>query len=159
MGRISKLLKPFKKTDAPTIHTPIHTPSLPVNNKTVRKAASGGVHITEAAATSRGAGAGAFLVGAGKATVITVGGFAAISAAQEVRRAAAQAIKDMGTALHDVPKDIYEEMTHLQHQLEAGVSSVTGGGQIASILSIGGGVVALMGVGYLGIKTYQTIKS
>ena len=68
-------------------------------------------------------------------------------------------IKDMGAALHDVPKDIYDEMTHLQHQFEAGVSSVAGGGQIASILSVGGGVVALMGVGYLGIKTYQTIKS
>lgn len=159
MGRIGKLLKSFKKADAPTIHTPIHTPSLPVNNKTVRKAASGGVHITEAAATSRGAGAGAFLVGAGKATVITVGGFAAISAAQEVRRAAADAIRNIGTSLHDIPENIYDEMTQLQHQLEAGVSNVAGGGQIASILSAGAGVVAVIGVGYLGIKTYQTIKS
>ena len=62
MGRFSRILKPFKKADAPTIHTP--RPSLPINNRTVRKAASGGVHITEAAATSRGAGAGSFLVGA-----------------------------------------------------------------------------------------------
>ena len=152
MGRFSKL---FKKADAPTIRTP----SLPLRNKTVRRAASGGVHITEAPAISRGAGAGAFLQGAGKATVITVGGLAAISTAQELRRAAADAIRNLGTSLHDIPENIYDEMTQLQHQFEAGVSNVAGGGQIASILSAGAGVVALIGVGYLGIKTYQTIKS
>ena len=152
MGRWSKL---FKKADAPKIPTP----SLPLRNKTVRRAASGGVHITEAPAISRGAGAGAFLQGAGKATVITVGGLAAISTAQELRRAAADAIRNLGTSLHDIPENIYDEMTQLQHQFEAGVSNVAGGGQIASILSAGAGVVAVIGVGYLGIKTYQTIKS
>ena len=92
MGRGRWAANLFKKAPK-AVHTP-PIPRLPVKNKAISKVASGGVHINEAAAISRGAGAGKFVVGAAKATVITVGGLSAVSAAQEMRRAAAQAKGD-----------------------------------------------------------------